>query len=112
MLRNQENLIAQFKDGGVRALHAPLNTLDANWALYGEYGAGVVWSLKAWMALSVPIVARWRKKHIAQRDRWLRMAGGRTRVPPPDDTTARPGAPRTPTGGARSAPRRRAAPGR
>ncbi len=28
---NQENLIAQLK-GGVRALHAPVNTLNANWA--------------------------------------------------------------------------------
>ena len=29
---NQENLIGQLK-GGVRALHAPVNTLNANWAL-------------------------------------------------------------------------------
>ena len=29
---NQENLIAQLKEGGVRALHAPANTLNANWA--------------------------------------------------------------------------------
>ena len=28
---NQENLIAQLK-GGVRALHAPVNSLHANWA--------------------------------------------------------------------------------
>lgn len=68
---NQENLIAQLKDGGVRALHAPLNTLDANWAYMVM--AALAWSLKAWMALSLPIVARWRKKHVAQRDRWLRM---------------------------------------
>ena len=68
---NQENLIAQLKDGGVRALHAPLNTLDANWAYMVM--AALAWSLKAWVALSLPISGRWRKKHIAQRDRWLHM---------------------------------------
>ena len=30
---DQENLIAQLK-GGVRALHAPVNTLHANWAYW------------------------------------------------------------------------------
>lgn len=68
---NQENLIAQLKDGGVRALHAPLNTLDANWAYMVM--AALAWSLKAWTALSLPITGRWRKKHITQRDRWLCM---------------------------------------
>jgi len=68
---NQENLIAQLKDGGVRALHAPLNTLDANWAYMVM--AALAWSLKAWTALSLPITGRWRKKHITQRDRWLYM---------------------------------------
>jgi hypothetical protein len=45
---DQENLIAQIK-GGVRALHAPVNTLNAN----GAYMlmASVAWTLKAWMAL-------------------------------------------------------------
>lgn len=68
---NQENLIAQLKDGGVRALHAPLNTLEANWAYMVM--AALAWSLKAWMALSLPITPRWRDKHTAHRDRWLRM---------------------------------------
>lgn len=68
---NQENLIAQLKGGGVRALHAPLNTLEANWAYMVM--AALAWSIKAWMALSIPISPRWRKKHLAQRDRWLRM---------------------------------------
>lgn len=68
---NQENLIAQLKDGGVRALHAPLNTLDANWAYMVM--AALAWSLKAWTALSLPITGRWRRKHVAERDRWLRM---------------------------------------
>jgi hypothetical protein len=67
---NQENLIAQLKDG-VRALHAPVNTLDANWAYMVM--SSLAWSLKAWMALSLPIDPRWRTKHRAERDRWLRM---------------------------------------
>ena len=67
---NQENLIAQLK-GGVRALHAPLNTLHANWAYMVM--AALAWSIKAWMALALPISPRWRKRHEAHRDRWLRM---------------------------------------
>ena len=67
---DQENLIAQLKDG-VRALHAPVNTLNANWAYMVM--ASLAWTLKAWMALSLPISARWRPKHEAQRDRWLHM---------------------------------------
>jgi hypothetical protein len=67
---NQENLIEQLKNG-VRALHAPVNTLNANWAYMVM--ASLAWTLKAWMALSLPISPRWRKKHEAERDRWLRM---------------------------------------
>jgi hypothetical protein len=37
---------------GVRALHAPVNTLVANWA-YMVIGT-LVWSLKAWLALLQP----------------------------------------------------------
>jgi len=45
---NQENLIEQLKSG-VRALRAPVNTLEAN----GAYMviAALAWSLKAWLAL-------------------------------------------------------------
>lgn len=68
---NQENLIAQLKSG-VRALHAPVNTLNANWVYMVM--ASLAWTLKAWMALSLPISPRWRAKHRAERDRWLRMA--------------------------------------
>jgi hypothetical protein len=48
---NQENLIEQLK-GGVRALRAPVNTLEAN----GAYMviAALAWSLKAWLALLQP----------------------------------------------------------
>ena len=67
---NQENLIAQLKDG-VRALHAPVNTLNANWAYMVM--ASLAWTLKAWMALWLPISPRWKPKHRAERNRWLRM---------------------------------------
>ena len=67
---NQENLIEQLKNG-VRALHAPVNTLNANWAYMVM--ASLAWTLKAWMALSLPIAPRWRAKHEAERDRWLHM---------------------------------------
>lgn len=67
---NQENLISQLKSG-VRALHAPLNTLAANWAYMVI--ASLAWSLKAWLALSLPIMPRWREKHEAERNRVLRM---------------------------------------
>lgn len=67
---NQENLLAQLKSG-VRALHAPLNTLNANWAYMAI--VAIAWSLKAWFALTIPITPRWRGKHAADRERVLRM---------------------------------------
>jgi hypothetical protein len=67
---NQENLIAQLK-GGVRALHAPVNTLHANWAYMVM--AALAWSLKAWIALLVPISPRWAATHLEQRRRLLTM---------------------------------------
>ncbi|MEZ4238179.1 MAG: IS1380 family transposase [Myxococcota bacterium] len=67
---NQENLIEQLKNG-VRALHAPVNTLNANWAYM--LMAALAWSLKAWMALSLPVVPRWKAKHADERRAWLRM---------------------------------------
>ena len=66
----QENLLDELKNG-VRALHAPLNTLEANWAYMVI--ASLAWSLKAWFALLVPVSPRWRDKHEAERDRVLRM---------------------------------------
>jgi hypothetical protein len=63
---NQENLIEQLKNGA-RALHSPLNTLDANWAYMVI--ASLAWTLKAWFALLLPIAARWREQH--ERDRQL-----------------------------------------
>jgi Transposase DDE domain group 1 len=51
---NQENLIEQLKNG-VRALRAPVNTLESN----GAYMviAALAWSLKAWLALLQPRAA-------------------------------------------------------
>ncbi len=67
---NQENLIAQLK-GGVRALHAPVNTLHANWAYMVM--AALAWSLKAWIALLVPVSPRWAAAHLEQRRQLLTM---------------------------------------
>jgi hypothetical protein len=67
---NQENLIAQLK-GQVRALHAPVNTLNANWAYMTI--ASSAWSLKAWCALLVPVSPRWATVHEEQRRRLLTM---------------------------------------
>ena len=68
---HQENLIAQLKSGGVRALHAPLNTLHANWAYM--IMAALAWNLKAWVALLLPVHSRWEAKHLEQRRRLLTM---------------------------------------
>lgn len=67
---NQENLHAQLKSGA-RALRAPLNTLDANWAYMVI--VALAWSLKAWFALVLPVAPRWRERHEADRERVLRM---------------------------------------
>ena len=45
---NQENLNAQLK-GGVRALQAPLDNLESNWAYMVM--TALAWNLKAWFAL-------------------------------------------------------------
>lgn len=67
---DQENLVAQLKSG-VWALHAPVDSLCANWAYM--IMASLAWTMKAWMALSLPICGRWRHKHLAERKRWLTM---------------------------------------
>lgn len=67
---NQENLIEQLKNG-VRALHAPVNTLLANWAYMVM--AALAWSIKAWVGLSLPILRRWRERHEAERNQIVRM---------------------------------------
>lgn len=67
---NQENLNAHLKSG-VRALRAPLNTLEANWAYMVI--VSLAWSLKAWFALRLPASPRWHDKHEAERDSVLKM---------------------------------------
>jgi hypothetical protein len=67
---NQENLHSQLKSG-VRALHAPVNTLHANWAYMTI--AALAWSLKAWSALLLPVTPRWAEHHNEQRRRLLTM---------------------------------------
>jgi len=67
---NQENLISQLKSG-VRALHAPVNALCANWAYMTI--AALAWSLKAWCALLLPVNPRWAERHNEQRCRLLTM---------------------------------------
>jgi len=66
---DQENLIAQLK--ALRALHAPVNTLDANRAYMTM--AALAWTLKAWTALLLPVHPRWAEVHNAQRRRLLAM---------------------------------------
>jgi hypothetical protein len=67
---DQENILSQLKSG-VRALHAPLNTLDANWAYMVI--AALAWSIKAWFALLLPVESRAREQQQADQLRVLRM---------------------------------------
>jgi Transposase DDE domain group 1 len=67
---DQENIIAEQKSG-TRAFTAPLNTLEANWAYMVI--ASLAWSLKAWLALLLPIEPGKETEHLADRKRVLRM---------------------------------------
>ena len=67
----QEKLIGELKSG-VRSLRAPLNTTLSNGAFM--IAASLAWSLKAWLAMMVPTTPRWRGKHVAERNRLLRMS--------------------------------------
>jgi hypothetical protein len=65
---DQENLLAQLA-GGVRALRAPVDNLDSNWAYMVM--TALAWNLKAWWALALPErPGRWQEKHRAQK-RWV-----------------------------------------
>ena len=65
---DQENLLAQLH-GGVRALRAPVDTLESNWAYMVM--TALAWNLKAWWALSLPEQAgRWQAKHQTEK-RWV-----------------------------------------
>ena len=67
---DQENLIAQLKSQ--RALHAPLNTLNANWAWMVI--ASLAWNLTRWWGwLLPPGTGRWRERHNAENHQVRRM---------------------------------------
>ena len=58
---NQENLNAQLK-GGVRALTAPVDTLESNWAYMVM--TALAWNMKAWWALwPTETPGRWHERH-------------------------------------------------
>ena len=57
--------------GEMRALHAPVNTLNANWAYM--IMASLAWSIKAWSALLLPVSPRWATLHREQQRRLLTM---------------------------------------
>jgi len=64
---NQENDIAQLKSA-VRALYAPLDNLESNWAYM--LMMSLAWNLKAWWALMLPEApGRWQENHRADK-RW------------------------------------------
>ena len=68
---NQENLLAQLH-GGVRALKAPSDTLESNWAYMVM--TALAWNLKAWWALALPEPAgRWQHKRREEKAWVLRL---------------------------------------
>lgn len=82
---DQENLIAQLKDGGVRAMRNPLDNLYSNWAYM--ICASLAWTLKAWCALQIPVApGRYADDHRQAKKKLLKMefktfAGAIMRVP-------------------------------
>jgi hypothetical protein len=65
---DQENLLAQLHNG-VRALRAPVDNLESNWAYMVM--TALAWNLKAWWALSLPErPGRWRQRHRAEKQ-WV-----------------------------------------
>jgi hypothetical protein len=68
---DQENLLAQLH-GGVRALAAPVNTLESNGAWMAM--TALAWTLKAWWALLLPeLPGRWHERHRDEKRRTLGM---------------------------------------
>lgn len=66
---NQENHLAQLSQA--RALHAPVDTLESNWAYMVM--AAQAWNLKAWIGLSIPVSGRWQEQHESEKRLVLRM---------------------------------------
>jgi hypothetical protein len=68
---NQENLHAQLK-GGVRALTAPVDTLESNWAYMVM--TALAWNLKAWWALwPTETPGRWQQRQRREKTTLLGM---------------------------------------
>jgi hypothetical protein len=68
---NQENLNAQLKSG-VRALTAPVDNLESNWAYMVM--TAMAWNLKAWWALwPTESPGRWQERHHQEKETLLRM---------------------------------------
>lgn len=68
---DQENLLAHLSSG-VRALRAPLNDLESNWAYMVM--TSLAWNLKAWWALHLPEPpGRWQLKHQMEKMWALRL---------------------------------------
>jgi hypothetical protein len=68
---NQENVNAQLK-GGVRALQAPVDNLESNWAYMVMVALG--WNLKAWWALwPTESPGRYAARHRQEKETVLRM---------------------------------------
>jgi hypothetical protein len=65
---DQENVLAQL-GGGVRALRAPVDNLESNWAYMVM--TALAWNLKAWWALTLPEQpGRYQAKHREEK-RWV-----------------------------------------
>lgn len=56
---DQENVLSSLNQ--CRALHAPVDTLESNWAYMVM--TALSWTLKSWIGLSVPVAGRWREQH-------------------------------------------------
>jgi len=67
---NQENLNEQLQNG-TRSLRAPLDSLLSNWAWMEM--TSLAWTLKAWMALLLPIDPNKKEEHTKEAQELLRM---------------------------------------
>ena len=73
---NQENLMAQL-DGGVRALQAPVDNLESNWAYMVM--TALAWNLKAWWALALPEApGRWQRSTVRRSSGCWGWSSGRS----------------------------------
>ena len=67
---NQENLLEQLSNGP-RALRAPLDNLQSNWAYMVM--TALAWNLKAWWAMWLREEGRWGEKHREEKQQVLKM---------------------------------------